>query len=242
LPPFALDHLLVVVLAVFFPIRAATFGFRRLTLAAPEHVADVRRALYLQAITLQWALSAVTLAIWLASGRSAAALGLAPRDARLLLWGLLGAAVIALAFRLVRDRVRRDPEALERVVARLRHIERMLPRTRGEKRMFHVVSLTAGVCEELLYRGYMLWYLGNWLPLAPAVIVSSLIFGVGHSYQGMKGVLATALVGAAMALIYLSTGSLWPAMAVHAIVDMHAGELTYSALARQQVLEEENTV
>src|SRR6187399_2051703 len=111
LTPFWLDHLMVVVLTVFFPIRAATFGYRRLVLAPAEHVADLRRALYFQAIALQWGLVALALAVWLIAGRSAMALGLAPRDPRNLLWGLLGALVIAAAFWFVRTRVRRDPEA-----------------------------------------------------------------------------------------------------------------------------------
>ena len=88
------------------------------------------------------------------------------------------------------------------------------------------------MCEELLYRGYLIWYFGHWLPVVPAVIVSSVIFGVGHSYQGVKGILTTTLVGAVMAAIYITTGSLWPAMAVHAIIDMHAGELAHAALNR----------
>ncbi|HET9325397.1 MAG TPA: CPBP family glutamic-type intramembrane protease [Candidatus Eisenbacteria bacterium] len=230
--PFWLDHVLVVVLTVFFPIRAATFGYRRLVLAPMESVADLRRTLYFQAIALQWGLSALMLALWLMRGRSAMALGLEPRDPRNLVWGLLGAAVIAAAFWIVRGRVRRDPEALEHVVEKLGHIERMLPRTTEEKRIFHVVALTAGVCEELLYRGYMIWYLTWWLDVVPAVIVSSVIFGVGHSYQGVKGIVTTTLVGAVMAMIYLASGSLWPAMAVHAIVDMHAGELAHAALNR----------
>lgn len=230
--PFWLDHLMVVVLTVFFPIRAATFGYRRLVLAPAEHVADMRRALYFQAIALQWALTALALTIWLMAGRSAMALGLEPREPRNVLWGLLGAAVIAAAFWFVRTRVRRDPEALERVLQKLGHIERMLPRSMEEKRIFHFVALTAGVCEELLYRGYLIWYLSRWIDVVPAVIVSSVIFGIGHSYQGVKGIITTTLVGGVMALIYLTAGSLWPAMAVHAIIDMHAGELAHAALNR----------
>jgi membrane protease YdiL (CAAX protease family) len=224
------DHLLVVVLTVFFPIRAATFGYRRLRLAPLERVADVRRGLYLQAMAIQWALSALMLAIWLAHGRSARALGLVPREPRLLAWGMVGAVVIALVFWFVRHRVRGEPAALGRVFHKLRHLERMLPHTAADKRQFHLVSLSAGICEELLYRGYLLWYLSRWLDVIPAVAVSSVIFGVGHAYQGAKGILQTGLVGVVMALIYLSSGSLWPAIAVHAIIDMHTGELAYSAL------------
>ena len=230
--PFWLDHLLVVVLSVFFPIRAATFVFRRLSRAPLEHVAGVRRTLYLQAIALQWGLSTVALALWLMRERSARALGLEPRAPGPLLAGLVGAVVIAGAFWFIRRRVRAEPEALDRTLEKLHHIERMLPHTRPEKRLFHVVAITAGICEELLYRGYLLWYLAHWFAAIPAVVVSSAIFGLGHSYQGPRGIVTTTLVGLVMATIYLASGALWPAMAVHAIIDMHAGELAYAALDR----------
>lgn len=230
--PFWLDHLLVVVLSAFFPIRAATFGYRRLVLAPVEQITEVRQALYFQAIALQWGLSALMLSVWLMRGRSAMALGLEPRDPRMALLSMVGAGVIAAAFWLVRSRVRRDPEALDHVLQKLVHIERMLPHSWSEKRIFHMVAFTAGVCEELLYRGYLIWYFGHWLPVVPAVVVSSVIFGVGHSYQGVKGILTTTLVGGAMAAVYITTGSLWPAMAVHAIIDIHAGELAHAALNR----------
>jgi membrane protease YdiL (CAAX protease family) len=232
LTPFWLDHLMVVVLSVFFPLRAATFGYRRLVLAPIEQVTEVRRSLYYQAIALQWGLSTIALTIWLLRGRRAIALGLEPRDLSSVVWGMVGATVIGITFWIVRRRVRRDHEALDRVLQKLGHIDRMLPHTQREKSIFHLVAFTAGVCEELLYRGYLIWYFTHWLDVAPAVIVSSVIFGIGHSYQGLKGILTTTLVGAVMALIYLTSGSLWPAMAVHAIVDMHAGELAYAALSR----------
>ena len=233
--PFWLDHLLVVVLAVFFPIRAGTFGYRRLTLAPLERVADVRRSLYLQAIALQWGLSALALWIWWWRERSAATLGLEPRTVVGTGWGLVGAGLVGIGLWIVRMRARRDPDALERTLERLRHLERMLPHTIRERNHFYLVSLTAGICEELLYRGYMLWYLGHWLDTIPAVAVASLIFGVGHAYQGWKGIITTGLVGAVMAIVYLGSGSLWPAMALHAVIDMHAGSLAYAALSRGAV-------
>src|SRR6185369_7996188 len=172
LTPFWIDHVLVAVLAVFFPLRAGTFGYRRLVMAPAARVPDVRRALYLQAIALQWGFSALMLGIWWGRGRSAAVLGLEPRSEGNLIAGLLGAGLVGLAFWVIRLRLRRDPDARQHTLEKLRHLERMLPHTPGERNLFYVVSLTAGVCEELLYRGYMLWYLGNWLGTIPAVIVA----------------------------------------------------------------------
>jgi CAAX protease family protein len=228
--PFWLDHALALLLAVFFPIRAATFGYRRLAIASPERVTAVRHALYSQAIALQWSLAALVMALWVWGGRDWAALGLIPRSVPGLVLGLASAGAVAVALWVVRARARARPEMLERYLEKLTHIERMLPRTPGERNAFYAVSITAGICEELLYRGFALWYLSFAMGIVPAVLVSSLVFGIGHAYQGAKGIVTTGLVGLFMAMVYLATRSLWAPMALHALTDLHAGAITYAAL------------
>jgi len=46
------------------------------------------------------------------------------------------------------------------------------------------------------------------------------VFGLAHLYQGWVGILATAVIGAALAALYLGSGALWLAMAVHAAFDL----------------------
>jgi hypothetical protein len=118
---------------------------------------------------------------------------------------------------------------LARVRERARHIERMLPHDQRELRWFGVVAVTAGLCEELLYRGYLIWYLQHWLPLTFAVTVAVVIFGVGHFYQGARGMLLTALVGAFLAAVYLFTGTLFASMAIHALMDLYSGYAAWRA-------------
>jgi membrane protease YdiL (CAAX protease family) len=229
---FWLDHLAVLVLAVFFPLRAITFGYRRLLEAAPDDVPSVRRSLLVQALILQWVFAFALLALWAWRGRSWDALGLVPRDGLGLLLGVAASMALALGLWMMRARARRDPEALARLLEGIRNLERILPRTREELRLFYAVSVTAGVCEELLYRGYLLWYFGHGLSIFPALAVAAAIFGFGHAYQGWKGVLGTTLVGALLGTVYLLSGSLWPAMLIHAITDIHAGSLAHAALTR----------
>ena len=100
----------------------------------------------------------------------------------------------------------------------------LLPRTGREKRLFAGLSLSAGVGEELAFRGYALAAL-QLLSLPPwtAAVSTSVAFGMMHAYQGMAGILRTALVGVVLAVSVLQTGSLLPAMAAHALVDLGAG-------------------
>jgi len=231
--PTALDHLLAVVLAVLFPIRASTFGYRRLAQASESEVPAVRRSLYRQALWIQWGLVAALGAWWIARARAWASLGLTiPATPTFL--GITAAALVGATLLLLQSRRgARDPQVLELVMKRLHNVERMLPHDLGELRVFRALAVTAGVCEEVLYRGFLLWYLGHWMGPVPGLAVAAAVFGVGHSYQGPRGIAVTALVGMVLGLVYLASGSLLPAMLLHAAGDLHSGTLAHAALSRR---------
>ena len=235
--PTPLDHVLAVLLAVLFPVRAALFGYRRLTAADPGEVPRVRMWLYRQGIAIQWALTAAAVGLWAWQGRAWSDLGIVPR----LTWGLAGVGVgfaIMVAYILSqRAKALEDDEALAGLRDQIRNLERMMPRSDQEMRWFTWLAVTAGVCEELLYRGYLIWYLGHWLALLPAVAVAAVIFGFGHAYQGPRGILVTSLVGLFMGGVYLLTGSLIACMVIHALMDLHSGQVARAAYARAPVLE-----
>ena len=236
--PIPLDHLLAAALAVLFPIRAAHFGYRRLTLADLVDVPRVRRSLYRQGIALQWGLTLFTIALWVWRDRPLASLGLVPRPT----WGLLGVAVGAIVVGLYVLNQRRqalgDDEAMARLRDQMQNLERMLPHDREELRWFAWLAITAGICEETLYRGYLIWYLGHWMGVYPAALAASVVFGFGHAYQGARGVAVTAMVGAFMSAVYLVTGSLIASMVLHALMDLHAGHMAHAAFTRAEAASE----
>ncbi|MBS2027366.1 MAG: CPBP family intramembrane metalloprotease [Deltaproteobacteria bacterium] len=87
------------------------------------------------------------------------------------------------------------------------------------------VWTTAAVGEEVLFRGFAIRQvtaaLGDSVPArALAVIVSSVLFGLAHAYQGLTGVLSTGLTGMLLALLFLSgRRSLWTNIFAHGFVD-----------------------
>ena len=93
------------------------------------------------------------------------------------------------------------------------------------------VALTAGICEEFLYRGYALHVVADlthnlWI----GVIVSTAAFGLAHAYQGARGVIGTTIFGLFFALVIAVWGSLWPCMIGHALQDLIGGWLVYRRL------------
>ena len=86
-----------------------------------------------------------------------------------------------------------------------------------------LLSISAGVSEEAFFRLLV--------PLLIAVVsgsallgfaVATLLFGAVHRYQGVRGVIATTLVGAVLGYVYLASGALWLAMLFHIVIDLNA--------------------
>jgi uncharacterized protein len=102
----------------------------------------------------------------------------------------------------------------------------LLPVSREERLWWVLLSLTAGIGEELLYRGFILQYLRGHLASGPALdltlawLLSSLAFGVGHVYQGVRGVTETTVAGLTFGLIAILTGHLFLPIVLHSLIDL----------------------
>ena len=92
----------------------------------------------------------------------------------------------------------------------------LMPRGAGQKRGFLVPSGIAAVCEEYVYRGFVLWALTAWTGSAwLAAVLVSVSFGLGHGYQRLAGVLRATALGMLLAATVIWTGSLFPAIVGH---------------------------
>jgi membrane protease YdiL (CAAX protease family) len=132
--------------------------------------------------------------------------------------------------------VLRSPEKLEHVRQQSGDLCGIAPHSSTEQRVFVLLSFTAGICEEILFRGLLLAILAAAVGTWPAVILSSAIFGLGHAYQGWTGIGKTTAAGLVMALLAVGSGSLFIPMLLHAIGDLTSGHMMGRA-TRSQSLE-----
>jgi len=218
------DRLLTVLIVIGLPLRA-WFGMRALNAAPVTEVAALRRRLWARAILSQWLLVGLTFAVWSAAHRSLVTLGLALKPSGGLVGVLVALATIVAIVVRQRGAVDHDPQIRERIRARLDPVKRLMPRAGPGFPLFAVLACTAGLCEELLFRGYLAWVASALLPYPLAPAVQALVFGLCHAYQGPRGIVLTTFAGAFLTGVVLVTGSLWPAMLIHALMDLHAGDL-----------------
>jgi membrane protease YdiL (CAAX protease family) len=234
MPHVALDHVLFVLVALVSPLVDSLWLYPWLTRLSEAGVPGVRPRAYLVGILGQWIPLGLMLALWASRGRPWIGLGLGIGSPLRLGIGLaLAVAVIGLLW-LQSRAIAARPERYDLVLRQITSARPLVPHTPGELRGFQLLSITAGICEEVMYRGYIWWYLAVWTgPLAGAVI-SAVLFGAGHLYLDRKSAVKAGAVGAVMAAIVAGCGSLWPAMILHAAIDINSGGLTFRALKREQ--------
>jgi membrane protease YdiL (CAAX protease family) len=202
-------------------------AYRRLSQADP---AWARRWLWASAIGNLWWVVAVGAALWLASGRSWTSFGFTVPDGWRL-WTSIALVLLLVAYHVYAVMaLALSAEARASLRQQFGPVTAVIPHTRTELYWFAGVSLTAGFGEEFLFRGYFIWALAPWLGWWGAAALSLACFAVAHIYQGWNGVLRTGMVGAIFTLAVAIFDSLWPAIALHALVDLGAGIMAWMVL------------
>jgi len=104
------------------------------------------------------------------------------------------------------------------------NIRNLLPHSLAEKCVWILVALTAGICEELMTRGYLQKQLCGLLKSGPAgVLAQGSIFGAAHAYQGWKYMVVIAALGVMLGWLAQWRRSLLPGMMFHFIQDTLGG-------------------
>jgi membrane protease YdiL (CAAX protease family) len=223
--------LIFVVLGVLLPLR----GRRRLQklLALPQISRRERLSLYASTIAFQWfAAAVVAWRVW-AHGLGLDELGLVAHGRlRILIASIVGAATLGgLQWFNLRRMGRTSGKSSEFMKALA---ERILPQSPAELLPYLALAVTAGLCEEFLYRGFAMAALAR-AGLAPwgVVLVSSAFFGLAHLYQGRGGLLSTLVIGAVFGTARIAYDGMIPVMVWHFAVDAVAGIAGPRYLLRQ---------
>ncbi|MBD3646940.1 MAG: CPBP family intramembrane metalloprotease [Pseudomonadales bacterium] len=216
-----LDHLIVFIFVVVYPSWA---GYRFLQVKRGSKTLPVA---YLEAAVGQWLVTLLVLAWIGVSGRVMADIGL-----RLdYTWSMIISLIVTaggMAFFVIQAwTLTRSEDTRQEVRRQVKKVSPIMPRTMPQLGGFLLLAISAGICEEILFRGFLIDYLDRYFSLVTAFLGSSIIFGLAHAYQGPKGMLQAAVAGAVFAGLYLFSGSLLAPILLHIVVDIHGGWAGY---------------
>jgi membrane protease YdiL (CAAX protease family) len=98
----------------------------------------------------------------------------------------------------------------------------LIPVTTQERFFWAAVAISAGICEEVVFRGWPLSILHGQVGLdgTALVLVAAALFGLAHAYQRITGVILTAIAGAFFCVLYVKTGSLLVPIVLHILIDL----------------------
>jgi membrane protease YdiL (CAAX protease family) len=100
----------------------------------------------------------------------------------------------------------------------------LLPLTVPEIFAFALLSITAGFCEEFVFRGYFQrQFLALTQSVPASVALQAVVFGAAHFYQGWKGVIVITIYGAMFGALAAIRKSLRPGMMQHMTQDTISG-------------------
>ena len=103
---------------------------------------------------------------------------------------------------------------------------KLAPHGLAESILWVAVSVTAGFCEETIFRGYLQRQFAAWTRSgAVGLTISAALFGAGHIYQGAKATLVIAVYGLMFGILAEARRSLRPGIVVHAWHDAITGLL-----------------
>jgi membrane protease YdiL (CAAX protease family) len=208
----ALFAMLAVVL-VAIPV----FALWRARMDDPDRAQErrVKHARYARTLLVLWGITALALYALRLYGLGPGDVGVRAPDAP---WAYGAGLIVPAMFVLVsggRENISSDY---------LRKVGRVIPIDSSDWIWFVPLSITAGICEEFLYRGYAFTQIGALTgSVGVGFLLSSAAFGLAHAYQGRLGVIGTTITGGLYAVVFLLTGSVVPCMIGHVVQDIVGG-------------------
>jgi membrane protease YdiL (CAAX protease family) len=234
-----LSHCLVAAFILLFPY----WDFWELRRLRKSKAVGVKASFYIRTIAVLWIFTVLVLQV-----HPLAVYDLAPQFTILSVTvqrfiGLgLSAIVMFLVIAPIVQLSRVSAVRRQRALAALDKSDFLIPQSVYERVLFAALSISAGICEEIICRGFFIGYFQSepwgWL-LAIALLASSALFGIAHAGQGWKGMIGTGLGGLLFGVIYIGTGSLLIPMIVHACVDLRY--LVFAMMRRSETIAASST-
>lgn len=224
---------------VIFPLYALATAKKTQTYiqANPDLLIQTYKSIYV----MQWAMCLPVLVMLGLKAGGLASIGIGFLTDPLSIAGLIATVVVGAQL------IKRLPHPEKRLIKakkRFKEVIYILPKNKAEHKWSLGLSITAGVCEEVLFRGLFYELLLEHTTAIYAIIIVNIFFGLGHAGTKLKNMLSTMGLGLLWSTIYYFTGSLWVPIAMHILVDIYSLTLglKVNEYDQQMVNQEEEAV
>lgn len=102
-----------------------------------------------------------------------------------------------------------------------------LPKSKQELSWFIMVAISAGFCEEVLFRMFVFEFALKHIGVIGSILFANVIFAITHIDMGIKNLVGAFILGLVFSLVYYFTQNIWIVVALHISIDLHAGILGY---------------
>ncbi len=225
--PIFADHMLVVLFCIGVPLFGAIQrrrGFDGLTFTSEQ-----KKRIYISGSFSLFVMGAIVLMEWLLFKRPVAEIGLVqPRNFQSWWW----MAIIFIAIYLLDIVLSLTSEnELDKTIENWKKRTPFLPTKTHELPEYFLLCFSAGIFEEIVYRGYLVtycWYLFEGINNREllAITIPAFVFSIAHFYQGTKAVIKIFVLSVFFGYLFIYSGSLLIVMILHFLVDAVGGLLT----------------
>jgi len=97
----------------------------------------------------------------------------------------------------------------------------------NKQKVFHafyimiLLSIIISFCEEFIWRSYLITYLKDVITIWPALILSSILFGINHYYFGVQAIILKSVTGIILGILYLTSGNVWSPFLTHTVFNIY---------------------
>lgn len=145
---------------------------------------------------------------------------------------MIGLVMIALLWLILLLRFKLTDSMAQKVMKANSELQFLMPTRKQEFKLSIVVSFAAGICEEIIYRGFLLWWLMSFMEVIPAFLLTNIPFALAHlSTTGKKNTIVVFILALGFSGIFLWTQSLWLPILLHTLLDIYSMTLSYKAFS-----------
>lgn len=218
---------------IIFSLYAMSGGkkIREMLIAEPEKLNSVFHS------TIRFLLSSVVIVLiaMLLTDSSFSSIGLAFLVDPLSILSLISITVIVI---FLLNKIEIKDEQVTKLNTDFADVSYLMPKSESEYKITIATAYAAGICEEIVFRGFLFWQLSEFIPLLPAILVANVFFALAHTGTKLKNAISSFFLGLFWSACYYYTGSLWLPILTHILVDLYSATLGYKVSLKNKDVEE----